>query len=208
MGITGIALFAFVIVHMIGNLQIYLGPEVINEYAASLKGMPALLWILRLGLLSIVLLHIISAVQLAVANRKARPTRYAKGKPPAASYAARTILISGLIILAFIIFHLSHFTLGLIDPHLLQLRDHIGRHDVYAMMVQGFSNPVVSIFYLIATALLCLHLSHGISSAFQSLGLRSSRTLRIFQRAAIISAIVIFVGNCSIPLAVLAGITK
>ena len=208
MGITGIALFLFVIAHMIGNLQIYLGPEAINAYAETLQGMQGLLWIARIGLLAIVILHIVSALQLAAVNRRARPTRYDRGKPPAASYASRTILLSGIIILAFIIFHLLHFTIGLVDPNLLQLRDHLGRHDVYGMMIRGFSNPLVSIFYIVAMALLCLHLSHGVSSAFQSLGLRSSRTLRIFQRIATISAVVIFIGNCSIPLAILAGLTK
>ena len=208
MGVTGIALFVFVIAHMIGNLQIYLGPEAINAYAESLKGMQALLWIMRVGLLAIVILHIVSAFQLAAVNRKARPAKYARGKPPAASYASRTILVSGIIILAFIAFHLSHFTVGLVDPNLLQLRDHLGRHDVYSMMIQGFSNPVVSVFYIVAMGLLCLHLSHGVSSAFQSLGLRSSKTLRLFHRAALVSAVIIFIANCSIPLSILAGITK
>src|SRR5678815_5702425 len=152
MGITGIALFVFVIAHMIGNLQIYLGPEAINAYAETLQGMQGLLWIARIGLLAIVILHIVSALQLAAVNRKARPIRCDRGKPPAASYASRTILLSGIIILAFIIFHLLHFTIGLVDPNLLQLRDHLGRHDVYGMMIRGFSNPFVSIFYIVAMA--------------------------------------------------------
>ena len=208
MGVTGLLLFGFVIVHMIGNLQIFLGPEVINEYAASLKGLRALLWVLRLGLLFVVVLHITSAVQLALENRRARPRGYDKGKPVASSYAARTILLTGLIVFAFILFHLAHFTAGFVDPQLLELRDAAGRHDVYTMMIRGFSNPFVAVFYIAATGLLCLHLSHGISSSFQSLGLRSNSTLRFFKRVAAISAALIFIGNSSIPVAILAGLGK
>ena len=208
MGVTGLLLFGFVIAHMLGNLQIFLGQDVINEYAASLKGLPALLWALRLGLLLLVVLHIMSAVQLAIENRRARPSGYDRGKPVASSYAARTILLTGLIIFAFVVFHLGHFTIGFVDPQLLELRDAIGRHDVYTMMVRGFSSPVVSILYIVSTGLLCLHLSHGVSSSFQSLGLRSNSTLRFFNRLAAASAALIFIGNSSIPIAILAGLGK
>jgi succinate dehydrogenase / fumarate reductase cytochrome b subunit len=208
MGVTGLLLFAFVIVHMLGNLQIFLGPDVINEYAASLKGFTVLLWAIRLGLLLIVVLHITSAIQLAIENRRARSRGYDTGKPVASSYAARTILLTGLIIFAFIIFHLGHFTVGFVDPQLLELRDAFGRHDVYTMMIRGFSSPIVSALYIVATGLLCLHLSHGVSSSFQSLGLRSNGSLRFFQRLAAASAALIFIGNSSIPIAILAGLGK
>lgn len=208
MAITGLALFMFVIVHLAGNLQVFLGPDVINEYAALLKSNAGLLWTARIGLLAVVMLHLTAAAQLSSANRRARPVAYLDKKPVASTYANRTILISGLLILAFILFHLAHFTAGLVDPDLLQLEDAMGKHDVYRMMVTGFSNPIVAIFYIVSMGMLMLHLSHGVSSTFQSLGLRSKKTFGFFDKLAKIAAVVLFLGNCSIPLAILAGVVK
>lgn len=208
MAITGLLLFVFVIVHMLGNLQIYLGPGPINEYAAFLKSRPALLWTARLGLLLLAVLHITSAVQLVRGNRAARPVGYENSRPVASSFAARTIFASGLIIFAFVVYHLMHFTIGLVNPEFLQLRDAMGRHDVYRMMIAGFSNVWVCSFYIIAMGLLCLHLSHGVSSLFQSVGLKGRSTRKLIDRFAKIAAWVIFIGNSSIPLAVLMGLVK
>lgn len=207
MAITGLLLFLFVIVHMVGNLQVYIGRDAVNTYAALLKSKPALLWAARAGLFIIAVLHISSALQLAAENRAARPQPYAKGKP-IATYAARTILISGLIVLAFIVYHLMHFTFGVTNPEFMQMHDGLSRHDVYGMIVNAFRNPWVSVFYIISMGLLCLHLSHGVSSIFQSLGIRRRSTLAAFNRFAQISAIVIFIGNCSIPISILAGVVK
>lgn len=208
MGMTGLALFFFVVAHMVGNLQIFLGPDPINDYAFALKSRPWLLWPARLGLLIIAILHVTAAIQLARENRQARPTRYTNNKPIASSYAARTIVVSGLVILGFVLFHLSHFTFGFIDPEYLQYETILGQHDVYRMMIVGFSKPLVSTFYIVSMGLLCLHLSHGVSSAFQSLGLRNHKTLRGFNAFANVSAMLVFLGNCSIPLAILAGYIK
>jgi succinate dehydrogenase / fumarate reductase cytochrome b subunit len=209
MAITGSLLFGFVIVHMLGNLQIFIGANAINEYAEMLKSKAALLWGARLGLLAITILHIVTAIQLVLRNRAARPVKYGTGKAPvAASLSSRTAAISGTIILAFIIFHLLHYTIGGIDPALLQLRDSSGRHDVFGMMVQGFSNPLIAGFYLLAMALLCMHLSHGVSSMFQSLGLKSGAYDNVIALGAKISAAVIFLGNCAIVIAVLTGVVK
>ena len=206
MAITGLLLFLFVIVHMAGNLQVYLGPEPMNAYAELLQSKPGLLWTARVGLFVIAVLHIISALQLAAENRAARPQAYAVGKP-LATLASRTILISGLIVFAFIVYHLMHFTLGVTNPEFMELRDG-NRHDVYRMVVEGFRNPYVSAFYIISMGLLCLHLSHGVSSLFQSLGVRRKSSVAAFNRFAQISAIVIFVGNCSIPISILAGVVR
>lgn len=208
MAVTGLGLFGFVIIHLAGNLQIYLGPYAINAYGKLLKSNPAVLWSARFLLLAIVTLHIATAASLTKANRKARPVKYATGKPVASTFAQRTIVISGLIILAFIVFHLGHFTIGFVDPQLLEYEDIMGRHDVYRMMVTGFSNPVVSIFYIVSMGLLLLHLSHGVSSLFQSLGLRSRKTFGFFDKLAKGAALVLFLGNCSIPLSILFGIIK
>ena len=207
MAITGFLLFLFVIVHMAGNLQVYLGQGPMNAYAELLKSRPGLLWTARAGLFVIAVLHIISALQLAAENRAARPEPYAEGKP-IASLASRTILLSGLIVFAFIVYHLMHFTFGVTNPDFMDLHDASGRHDVFTMVVEAFRNPYVSAFYIISMGLLCLHLSHGVSSLFQSLGIRRKGTVAAFNSFAPIAAIVIFIGNCSIPIAILAGVVK
>jgi succinate dehydrogenase / fumarate reductase cytochrome b subunit len=209
MALTGLGLWLFVIIHMLGNLQVFLPPRAINGYAHTLKENPVILWGARAGLLAIVALHITAALQLTLANRRARPVGYAAGKPVESTFAQRTIAISGLVILAFIVFHLSHFTIGLVDPDLLALRDpETGYHDVHRMIVTGFSNIAVSGFYILSMGLLMFHLSHGVSSLFQSLGLRSKKTHRVFHTVAHLVAIALFIGNCSIPLAIMAGIIK
>ncbi|MGH9769027.1 MAG: succinate dehydrogenase cytochrome b subunit [Blastocatellia bacterium] len=203
MAITGFGLWVFVIIHMLGNLQIFLGPEKLNAYAALLKATPALLWSARAGLLFTAVLHVVTATQLVLANRRARPIGYEFKKPVASTFANRTMWISGLVIFAFILFHLAHFTFGWVNPQFLRLEDAEGRHDVYQMMITGFSNPVVSIFYIVSMGLLLSHLSHGVSSLFQSLGLRSKKTFGFFDKLAKISALALFIGNSLIPLAIL-----
>jgi succinate dehydrogenase / fumarate reductase, cytochrome b subunit len=209
MALTGLALFLFVIAHMAGNLQIFAGRDSINSYAMFLKSKPGLLWSARAALVVLAVLHIITAIQLVAENREARPVPYGSRRP-LASFASRTIFVSGLVVFAFIIYHLMHFTVGVTNPEFLDLHDPLDplRHDVYGMMVQGFSNPFVSAFYIISMALLCLHLSHGVASMFQSLGIRSRSNLRMIHNAARVAALVIFVGNVAIPIAVLAGMVR
>src|SRR5215510_3377993 len=131
MAISGLILFGFVIGHMAGNLQIFLGREAINSYAEFLKSKPGLLWTARAVLLILVVVHIVTAIQLAIANRRARPERYGDYSVVGSSFAAQTILFSGLIIFAFVIYHLMHFTFGTIDQQFLTYTDRSGRHDVY-----------------------------------------------------------------------------
>ena len=208
MAVTGVGLFGFVIVHMIGNLQVFLGPDALNAYAVFLKSKPTLLWGMRTGLFAIVFLHILTAVQLTLRNRAARPEKYHSGRPYKATFASRTLVLSGLVLFAFIVYHLMHFTMGLVDPGYLELRDAKGHHDVYRMTILGFSHPGVSAFYIAAMALLCLHLSHGVGSTFQSLGFKNKSTGVWIDRVSKTLAALIFLGNTSMPLAVLAGILK
>jgi len=206
MAVTGLLLFVFVIIHMLGNLQIYIGKDALNAYGEFLKGKPLLLWGARLGLLLTVLLHIWTAIQLVIRNRRARPVKYEGGTPVAASLGSRTIAYSGLIILAFVIYHLLHFTAGVTDRAAFEQTDLLGRHDVYSMVVLGFQNVWVSAFYVLAMGLLCLHLSHGVSSMFQSLGIKSGAYDKTFDTLAKWASLAVFIGNCSIPVAVLAGL--
>lgn len=212
MALTGLGLFGFVIGHLLGNLQVFLGAETLNAYGALLKSSAAFLWTARLGLLAMVALHIWTAVTLAGENKAARPVGYAGNPAPkAASYASRTMIVSGLIIFFFILYHLLHFTV-LVDfinftgQDFHDLVDAKGRHDVYAMLVIGFRAPAVTLFYLVAVALLCLHLGHGLGAMCQSLGLKNQTHGPLLDRAANGVAAVIFLGYASIPLAVLCGL--
>jgi succinate dehydrogenase / fumarate reductase, cytochrome b subunit len=213
MALTGVGLFIFVVGHMLGNLQIFLGPESINRYGAFLQGLGELLWVARISLIVFVALHIWAAVSLTAENRAARPIAYGRIKPVGSSYASRTMMMSGLIIAAFIIYHLLHFTVQVqgingTGQNFVELHDAKGRHDVYRMMMIGFKQPVVSLFYIIGMVLLSLHLSHGVSSLFQSLGLKNRNWAPLIDGFAKFIAIVLLVGYCSIPLAVLTGLVK
>src|SRR3954469_18213033 len=151
MGVSGCLLFLFVVAHLLGNLQIFLGPEAINRYGHFLQTNPELIWPARIGLLVMVALHIWASIKLTFENRAARPVAYAQYQVVAASYASRTMFMSGLIILAFIIYHLLHFTvqvsqINLTGQNFVDFHDPQQRHDVFRMMVTGFSNIWVSVF--------------------------------------------------------------
>ncbi|HMV45337.1 MAG TPA: succinate dehydrogenase cytochrome b subunit [Leptospiraceae bacterium] len=203
MAISGLVLYGFVIMHMLGNLQVFSGPEKLNAYGHFLQSLGGLLWIARLVLLGAVGIHIYVAVKLTRENMAARPIPYYNQRTNVASYASRTMRYSGLIIFAFIVYHLLHFTLGVTDPAGFALKDSIGRHDIYGMVISGFSNPLVSGSYIIAMALLCLHLSHGFFSLFQSLGINQPEYDAKLKLVSNLFALGIFVGNSSMPIAVL-----
>lgn len=205
MAVTGVALLGFVVGHMLGNLQIFIGQDRLNDYAATLHGMQPLLWTARFGLLVLVGLHIWAAVVLTMENRRARPEAYRQRGTIQATYASRTMRWSGLIVLAFIIYHLLHFTVQVTHPDYRDMLDAAGRPDVYNMVITGFSSWLVSGFYIISMFLLAMHLSHGIASMLQTVGLRNSGTRQMIDSVSWLFAAIIFVGNISIPLAVLFG---
>ncbi len=203
MAISGLMLYGFVIMHMLGNLQVFAGPDKLNAYAKFLQDLGGLLWVARFGLLGAAGAHIVVAIKISIENKAARPVPYYNQQTNVASYASRTMKYSGLIVLAFLIYHLLHFTLGVTDPQAHALKDSLGRHDVYGMVIAGFSNPIVSGSYIFAMALLCLHLSHGFFSLFQSLGINQPEYDAKLKLAANIFALGIFLGNASMPIAVL-----
>jgi succinate dehydrogenase / fumarate reductase cytochrome b subunit len=129
-------------------------------------------------------------------------------KTPGASYASRTMIWSGIIVFAFLVYHLLHFTLGRTDPANYVLEDAMGRHDVYTMVLRGFQNPIVAVSYMIAVGLLCWHLSHGVASFFRSLGVMNKRWRRLQEQFAIASAVVLYLGFVSVPASVLLGVVK
>jgi succinate dehydrogenase / fumarate reductase, cytochrome b subunit len=207
--LTGVILMLFVVGHLLGNLQIFLGPRWVNDYAQHLRDLGPLLWLVRFVLLVSVLLHIYFTILLAIENRRARPLPYVKKENVKASFASRHMVVSGVVVLAFIIFHLLHFTGRNFDPHFPLLKnDPLNHYDVYSMMVYGFQNVYVSSFYIIGLFLLTLHLTHGASSFFQSLGLNDKKLTPQLAFGARIFAWLLFIGYTAIPVAVLLGLIQ
>lgn len=204
--VTGLILVTFILGHMIGNLLIFAGQDAINEYGHMLHtmGHGLLVWVARFGLLGAVVLHIVATIQLTRANRAARNDPYGKEATRVATPASRIMIYSGLTVLAFLIYHLLHFTARIgneYDSYRTMLNG-VEVHDVYRMVIAGFSWAPASVFYIIAMLLLSNHLSHGFASLFQTLGLATNRTWPIFQKMGQAFALVILVGNCSIPIAI------
>jgi succinate dehydrogenase / fumarate reductase, cytochrome b subunit len=199
MAITGVILFGFVIGHMLGNLQVFIGANQMNEYAALLKANAALLWGVRIVLLVAVIWHIVAAVQLTRMSQRSRPEGYYYKDVIQADYAARTMRWSGPIIAVFVIYHLLHFTLGSVHPQ-------FDVHNVYGNVISGFRVWPVSLFYIIAMLALAFHLWHGSWSMFQTLGLSNPKSDKIIHRLAAIATLAIAIGFISIPMAVLAGL--
>jgi succinate dehydrogenase / fumarate reductase cytochrome b subunit len=207
--ITGIILILFVIGHLLGNLQIFLGPDWINGYSQHLRDLGPLLWAIRIFLLAAVTTHIYATIQLAIENRRARSEPYIKKEHVKATFASRHMVMSGLIVLAFIIYHLAHFTVRVTDPRFALLKaDPLNHYDVYSMMVYGFQNYLVSGFYVLGLFLLTLHLSHGSSSFFQSLGLNDRKLTPRLALGGRVFAWLLFAGYTSIPIAILLGLIK
>ena len=203
--ITGLLMVGFVLAHMVGNLQVFLGQEVYNAYAHMLQSLGGLLWVARIGLLAAVAAHIYFTIKLNLANKAARPVAYQTKKWTRASLQSRTMVLSGLVVLFFVLYHLAHFTLGITDPSYKELVDAAGRHDVYAMFIKGFSNPLVAGLYMVANVLLALHLSHGVSSVFQTLGVSHPKYTPLLNKLGPALAVVVAAGNVVMPLAVQLG---
>lgn len=210
MAVTGVVLVGFIVVHMLGNLKIYLGPEHFDAYAHFLRemGTPLLvheqaLWTTRLILLVAVVLHLVAAVQLTQASWAARPIAYGTKESVAATYAARTMRWGGVILALFVVYHLLHFTAGAVGFAPGQFQS----GSVYRNVVLGFRVWYVSAFYIVAQAALGLHLYHGVWSLCQTLGL-GARTNGFYGGLAAVVALGVVIGNVSIPVAVLAGLLK
>ncbi len=245
MALSGLVLVGFVCGHMLGNLQMFLHSDWINEYAYKLQHLPyGLLWVVRTVMLIAVVAHVITAVMLVLENHRARPEKYVARDTLQASFASRTMRYTGFILFFFIIFHLMHFTIQNVHPEFKDLEvrlegvsgshgslesrtiwgvydklsahgefpesEALAVHDVYSMVAIGFSPTYwyVSVFYIISMGLLCYHLMHGISSMFQSLGLRNAIWRVRLDRIALVISLVVFVGFASIPVACLTGLIE
>ncbi len=212
MAATGLVLFGFVTGHLVGNLQIFLPPEKINAYGHLLESLGAGLWLIRGFLLACVVVHVWLAIQLTLENRAARPQDYGVAHINRATLASRLMARTGLVVLAFIIFHLAHYTVRVGHPEWSEqsftLLNGTKVRDIHAMMVEGFSNVGVSAFYIIAVGLLSYHLAHGIGSMLQTLGLKNEQWTRGLERFAVAYCWAYFLLNAAIPAAVLGGLVK
>jgi succinate dehydrogenase / fumarate reductase cytochrome b subunit len=208
MALTGAVLILFVIMHMVGNLKIFSGPEEINAYSRFLREVAypelangQLLWTVRIVLLICASLHITAAAQLTIMNRQARPVGYEAKKDVETTWGALTMRWGGVLLAIFIVFHLFHFTGGMVGFQPGQF-EHLM---VYQNVVAGFSNVPIAIFYIIAMFALCLHLDHGIWSMLQTLGFVNTDNTKSLRTVSRFIAFIIFAGFVSVPVSVLAG---
>jgi succinate dehydrogenase cytochrome b subunit len=202
--VTGAILFGYVILHMLGNLQVFLGPEALNGYARKLHSLPALLWPVRGILLVSVVLHFTLSLELARGSENARPVGYRKQESLVTTYAARSMKYTGPLLAAFILFHLAHFTW----PGVAMGAYAHDPDDVYRNVVNGFQVPWVTALYVVAQVLLGFHLYHGAWSLFQSLGLSHPRYDGLRRGLPRAFAFAVVLGNISIPLSILAGLVR
>lgn len=231
MAVTGLILIGFVIGHLVGNLQIFSAPDHINGYAHFLQGLGPLLWAFRIGMIALIGIHVWAATTLTLDNHAARDVGYTVKHTIRATLASRTMRWTGYVVLAFLVYHIAHFTIGIGGhctltqsfkgnlPGVVLSHDvrefgiplasaHTEVHDVYSMVFLGFANPIVSIFYIVAVGLLAFHLVHGADSLFQTFGLRSGRWSGALRKLCVLFGLVYFLGNLAIPGAILTGLNK
>lgn len=209
MAVTGLMLFGFVVMHLLGNLQLLQGPDKINAYAKWLHDLGPLLWVARIGLLVVFVLHVATAIRLSRANKAARPVAYKRPNTVQASMASRSMVLSGLSLLVFVIYHLLHFTFGVTNPshHELKAKAAEG-HDVYSMVTASFGNPAIAIAYAAFQIVLFLHLSHGMQSLAQTLGLQHARYTPMIKTVSFVLALAIAGGNALLAMSVQLGLVE
>lgn len=205
MAVTGLVLVLFLLGHMAGNLQMYLGQDAMNTYAEALQGLGGLLWVIRAALFIMLVLHVITSIKLKYENYTARPEQYAMRKYVRASLSSRTMIWTGIMIFLFVTYHLLHFTIHATNPAYGGLYDAMGRHDVYSMVVLGYSNVLISVVYIAAMILLAFHLFHAIESMFQTLGVNHEKYNPFIHGLSLTVATIIMVGFIAIPVGVLFG---
>ena len=203
MGVTGIIWIGFVIVHSLGNLLVFRGPDAINSYSRFLKGTGELLWGLRVVLVLAVILHVIAAVQLTRQSRAARPIGYARRESQVATIASRTMRWGGALLLVFIVVHILHFTTGTIRPAGVFTPE-----DVYANIVLSFRLWWVALFYIVAMIALGLHLFHGAWSSVRSIGVSPPSPQPLQHKISVVIAILVWAAFTAIPVAVLSGVVR
>jgi succinate dehydrogenase / fumarate reductase cytochrome b subunit len=207
--VTGLILVGFILVHTMGNLLVYAGPNAINAYAIGLRDLGGLLWLARIVLVVAAILHIITTIKL-VRHNKQVAGHYKVYNYKAATFSGRFMAYAGIAIFFFVLCHLAQFTWGWVDSSNYAMETTLpdGRavHDVYTMVILGFRNAAVSLFYVIAVIFLGLHLKHGIHSMFQTLGIHGKKFTPLIQKVATILSFIIVISLISIPISVMLGL--
>jgi succinate dehydrogenase / fumarate reductase cytochrome b subunit len=210
MGVTGLIGIGFVILHMAGNLQVFIGQSKLNDYGAMLHGpLNELTWLLRIVLIVAVILHVTMAVQLTQRSAAARPIGYQKKVPQAATLASRTMKWGGVLLLVFIVVHILHFTTETIDPGGARgAVDVHGNRDVYSNIVASFHIWWVALFYIVAMMALGLHLFHGAWASVRTLGYAKPSPNPLHRKIAAAIAVIVWLGFTLVPVGVLVGLIK
>jgi succinate dehydrogenase / fumarate reductase cytochrome b subunit len=211
MAVTGAMLLAFICVHLLGNSSLFVGSAAINAYAQKLHSLGPVVWIFRLVMLGLIAVHIFFGIQLTIENRAATPDKNVQVKRLKTGFAAETMVISGVVLALFAIYHLLHFTVRVTNPEIyvpIAGSNSKGMVDVYYMVVQGFSSVLPVLIYVIAMGFLFLHVSHGFQSLFQTVGLSNDRTLPVMGNLSKLVGVILLVGYASIPLLIIFGIVR
>ncbi|HAM52509.1 MAG TPA: succinate dehydrogenase/fumarate reductase cytochrome b subunit [Nitrospiraceae bacterium] len=210
MAVSGLMMVLFVVAHLLGNTSIFAGPNAINAYAMKLHELVPLLWSYRVVMIVMLSLHFFYGIQLTLENNKAKPQAYTVKKSLSATFAGKTMIWTGLILGAFLVYHLLQFTFQVTNPEISADRnlDPLGRPDVFHMVVLTFQKTLISLIYVAAMIALAFHLTHGIQSFFQTLGLNNDRTLPVIIKSGTVAAVIVFLGFIAIPIIIFVGILK
>ncbi len=208
MAVTGIVLVGFVCVHLLGNSSMFVGADAINAYAQKLHSLGPFVWVFRLVMLVAFALHIAFGIQLTLENKAATPEANVQVKRLKTGFGAETMIVSGLVMLAFVIYHLLHFTVRVTNPEIYVPLGGDGMVDVYFMVVNGFKSVLPVIIYLAGMLFLFLHVSHGFQSLFQTLGLSNDKSLPVTGMVSKLVGFVLLLGYIAIPLSIVFGYIK
>lgn len=204
MAVTGLLMVLFVVGHLLGNLTIFAGADGINAYAEKLHQLAAVVWATRIVMGTAVLLHVVLSIQITMENSQAKPDKYAVSRSLRATFASKNMIWTGVVLGAFIVWHLLQFTFR-VTPDLVLQTDVQGRFDVFTMVATAFKGALTAGAYVIAMVGLFLHLSHGVQSLFQTLGLSNGTMLPRYGLAGKVASFIFLVGFGAIPVAILAG---
>jgi succinate dehydrogenase / fumarate reductase cytochrome b subunit len=208
MAVTGIVLVGFVCVHLLGNSSLFVGADAINAYAQKLQSLGPFVWVFRLVMLVAFALHIGFGIQLTLENKAATPEANVQVKRLKTGFGAETMIVSGLVILAFVVYHLLHFTVRVTNPEIYVPLGDQGMVDVFIMVVKGFKSTLPVIVYLVGMGFLFLHVSHGFQSLFQTLGLSNDKSLPAMGMISKLVGFVLLLGYIAIPLSIVFGSIK
>lgn len=208
MAVTGTMLIAFICVHLIGNSTVWFGADAINAYAHHLHSLGPIVWIFRLAMLALFAVHIIFGIQLTLENSAATPEKNVQIKRLRTGFAAQTMIVSGLVLLAFVVYHLLHFTVQVPGMGVYEFNEATNMTNVFTMVVSGFSQAFTVLLYVVGMIFLALHLSHGFQSFFQTLGLNNDRSLPLFGAISKVFGVVVLLGYAAIPVLIICGLVK